>query len=347
MFSFKNDYSEGAHPLLLEAFCQTNLSQENGYGEDQYSLKAQRLIQMRAKSDTIHVHFLSGGTQTNRVAIASMLRPHEAVIAASSGHILVHEAGAIEASGHKVIGVQGYEGKLQPDLIEKVVEDHWGDEHMVKPKLVYISNATEMGTTYRRAELEALRKVCDHNDLLLYLDGARLGAALCSEGNDLLFEDLPRLTDAFYIGGTKNGALLGEALVLCKEEIQKDFRYFMKQHGALMAKGRILGLQFMTLFKENLYFDLAQGANLRAMALKKGIQEAGFNFHVETWTNQIFPIFPNHVIEELEKKFAFYRWQKLNDHETAIRLVTSWATPDEATRAFVSRLKKIKEDRVG
>lgn len=343
MYSFKNDYSEGAHPLLLEALCQTNLIQEDGYGEDQYSLKAQALIRRRAKSEDVHIHFLAGGTQTNRIAIASMLRPHEAVIAVDSGHILVHETGAIEASGHKVISAEGRDGKLLPESIQKVVEAHRGDEHMVKPRLVYVSNATELGTTYTREELESLRRVCDLNDLLLYLDGARLGAALCSEENDLDFQDLPRLTDAFYIGGTKNGALLGEALVLCNPDLKKEFRYHMKQQGALMAKGRILGLQFLTLFENDLYFDLACQANARAMTLKKAIQEIGFSFLVETGTNQIFPIFPDKIIDVLEKKFAFYRWQKMSDQETAVRLVTSWATPEAATKAFIDLLKDLKE----
>lgn len=274
MFSFKNDYSEGAHPRILNALTETNFVQAEGYGEDEYSLQAIELIKRKIGRHDVDVHLISGGTQTNLTAISAFLRPHEAAVAANTGHILVHETGAIEATGHKILSIEVADGKLKPRQIQAVLDTHT-DEHMVKPKLVYISNPTEIGTIYSKNELEELHRFCQVNKLLLYMDGARLGSALCAKGNDIAITDLADLVDAFYIGGTKNGALIGEALVICRESLKEDFRFYIKQKGALLAKGRLLGIQFLELFKDNLYFELAMHANNMADVLRDGIKKRG------------------------------------------------------------------------
>lgn len=325
MYSFKNDYSEGAHPNILHALIESNFNQESGYGEDYFTLRAIQLLKERMQNTNVDIHLLTGGTQTNLTAISSFLRPHEAAISAKSGHIHTHETGAIEATGHKVIAVDTVDGKLTPKHIQEVLEEHT-DEHMVKPKLVYISNSTEIGTVYKKEELIQLKQFCEENNLLLYMDGARLGSALCSNGNDLLLSDLPKLVDAFYIGGTKNGALIGEALVICRHQLKEDFRFFIKQKGALLAKGRLLGIQFVELFKEELFYELAHHANKMAGKIEEGLKTAHIPFLSESETNQIFPILPNQLVTELKKNYSFELWQKVDDNHTAIRLVTSWAT---------------------
>lgn len=334
MYSFKNDYSEGAHPRILNALIHTNFEQVDGYGEDEYSLEARNLMKQRIGRNDVDIHLIPGGTQTNLTAISAFLRPHEAAIAANTGHILVHETGAIEATGHKIISIAVDDGKLSPAQIQSALDAHT-DEHMVKPKLVYISNPTEIGTIYYKKELEALSRFCRAHDLFLYLDGARLGSALCAEGNDLELSDLAKLVDAFYIGGTKNGALIGEALVICRDSLREDFRFHMKQKGALLAKGRLLGVQFLELFRDNLYFELALHANKMAGLLRDGINEAGYRFLVYSPSNQIFPILPNHVISELQKRFSFYVWSKVDENCSSVRLVTSWATPESAVFSFI------------
>ena len=339
MYSFKNDYSEGAHPRILNALVETNLEQAEGYGEDRFCNKAVELLKQRMGRDDIDIHLLSGGTQSNLTALSAFLRPHEAVISANTGHILVHETGAIEATGHKVIAVEVSDGKLDPDHINAAVDAHT-DEHMVKPRLVYISNPTEIGSIYSKAELERISRFCRSKKLFLYVDGARLGSALCSDENDLTLSDLAELVDAFYIGGTKNGALIGEALVICREELKEDFRFHMKQKGALLAKGRVLGLQFLELFKEDLYFDLARHANQMADLLRNGIIQAGYPFLTHSPTNQIFPILPNELIERLQKRYSFYIWSKVDADHSAIRLVTSWTTKEEAVRQLVDDLQR-------
>ncbi len=340
MISFKNDYSEGAHPRILEALLQSNAVQENGYGEDSFSQAAAEILRKRLENNSVAIHFLAGGTQTNLIAIAAFLRPHEAAIAAHTGHIFVHETGAIEATGHKVLTAGVKDGKLAPAHIEEILNAHT-DEHMVKPKLVYISNATEVGTVYSKKELRLLSEFCREKKLYLFMDGARLGSALCSTGNDLTLSELPQLVDAFYIGGTKNGALLGEALVLCNEEVTQDFRYHMKQKGALLAKGRVLGIQFLELFRDNLYFDLAAHANSMAYKLRDGLKEAGVSFLSQSPSNQIFPIFANEVVQRLKKSYHFEIWGKVDERHTAIRLVTSWATKEEAVTAFVKDIRRL------
>lgn len=333
MYSFKNDYSEGAHLKILRTLVETNMEQMEGYGEEFYTQKAVELIKRKIGDSDVHIHLLMGGTQTNLTAISAFLRPHEAVIAANTGHILVHETGAIEATGHKIISMNVSDGKLSRKEVQTALDGHT-DEHMVKPRLVFISNPTEIGSIYSKAELEELSQCCKENDLLLYLDGARLGSALCSEENDLELSDLAKLTDAFYIGGTKNGALMGEALVICEDSLKRDFRFHMKQKGGLLAKGRLIGIQFYEFFRENLYFDLAIHANKMASLLREEISRLGYSFLTHSPSNQLFPILPNYVIEKLEEKYLFYVWQKVDEEHSAIRLVTSWATKEEAVLEF-------------
>jgi threonine aldolase len=340
MYSFKNDYSEGAHPRILSALVETNLEQVEGYAEDIYSQRAVELLKKHIGQNNIDIHLLTGGTQTNLTAISAFLRPHEAAIAASTGHILVHETGAIEATGHKIISLQAGDGKLTPSLIKAALAAHT-DEHMVKPKLVYISDTTEIGSIYKKSELEEISRFCRGNDLLLFMDGARLGSALASKENDLKLSDLAALVDAFYIGGTKNGALLGEALVICRDSLKEDFRFHMKQKGALLAKGRLLGIQFLELFRDNLYFELAEHANRMADMLRDAISNEGFGFLTHSPSNQIFPILPNKLIAELEKNYSFYIWDKVDEENSSIRLVTSWATKEEAIEAFIKDMKNI------
>ncbi|MCM3766931.1 low specificity L-threonine aldolase [Neobacillus niacini] len=340
MYSFKNDYSEGAHPRILTTLIETNLEQEDGYGEDGYSQKAVELIKARLGRTDVDVHLLSGGTQTNLTAIAAFLRPHEAAIATASGHIFTHETGAIEATGHKVISVDTEDGKLNTEHLQGVLDYHT-DEHMVKPKLVYISNSTEIGTIYKKPELKQLREFCDRNGLILFMDGARLGSALTSSENDLTLSELPGLVDAFYIGGTKNGALIGEALVICNDSLKTDFRFHIKQKGGLLAKGRVLGIQFLELFRDNLFFELANHANKMAELLKTELANANVKFLTDSPTNQIFPILPNEVISGLQNSYAFHVWEKVDKDYSAIRLVTSWATKEEQVAAFIEDYKKL------
>jgi threonine aldolase len=340
MYSFKNDYSEGAHPRILKALMESNFEQVDGYGGDRFTQQAIELIKEKLGRTDVDVHLLAGGTQTNLTALSAFLKPHEAAIAASSGHILTHETGAIEATGHKILGVVTENGKLNPSHLKLVLDQHT-DEHMVKPKLVYISNSTEIGSIYDKNELEQLRDFCKGHQLILFMDGARLGSALCSEENDVVLRDLPNLVDAFYIGGTKNGALIGEALVICRESLKVDFRFHMKQKGALLAKGRLLGIQFLELFRDNLFFDLAMHANKMANVLRTELGKANFKFLTHAPSNQIFPILPNFLIEELQKKYSFYVWEKVAPDYSAIRLVTSWATKEEEVVAFIEDMKKV------
>jgi threonine aldolase len=339
MYSFKNDYGEGAHPRILNALLETNFEQEDGYGEDRYSQKAIELLKERLGRTDVDIHLLTGGTQANLTAISAFLRPHEAAIAASTGHIQTHETGAIEATGHKIISIEVDDGKLNPSHLKSVLDAHT-DEHMVKPKLVYLSNSTEIGSIYKKNELEQLSDFCRVNDLILFMDGARLGSALCSAENDLQLSDLPALVDAFYIGGTKNGALIGEALVICRHSLKEDFRFHMKQKGALLAKGRLLGIQFHELFRDDLYFDLAIHANRMASLLRDEFSKANYKFLTHSPSNQIFPILPNSLITELQRNYSFLIWKKVDSDHSAIRLVTSWATKEDKVLAFIADMKR-------
>jgi threonine aldolase len=339
-YSFYNDYSEGVHSSILDLLVKTNLTQEPGYGEDAFSFEAKKMIQSYLGKANTDIHFVSGGTQANLIALASMLKPYESVISAETGHISVHEAGAIEATGHKINTVPSVEGKLTIEGIDSVVKAHT-DEHMVKPKVVFISNSTELGTVYSLADLKNISDYCRKNGLYLYLDGARLGSALMSSDSDLNLEQISSLVDMFYIGGTKNGALLGEALVIVNQGLQENFRFHLKQRGALLAKGRIIALQFLALFTNNLYFDLAKNANQQAEKLTQGIDKCGHMFLTQSTTNQIFPIFPNHVLDALKDLYGFYVWKKIDEKSSAIRLVTSWATQDDEVEMFLDDLRKL------
>lgn len=337
-YNFRNDYSEGAHPNILKALMQTNLIQQEGYGEDEYSKKASDILRKKIQNPKADIHFVSGGTQANLTVISSILKPYESVISANTGHINVHEVGAIEATGHKINVIESADGKLTPQSMESVCEEH-KHTHMVNPKLVFVSNSTEIGTIYKKRELEKLSSFCKKNNLFLYLDGARLGYALTSKENDLTISEISKMVDVFYIGGTKNGALLGEAIVINNDKLKENFRLHLKQRGALLAKGRILALQFIELFKDDLYFDLAKHANLMSFKLSQNIKKLGYDFLAKPVVNQIFPVLPNKVIEKLSKKYEFYVWEKIDNKVSAIRLVTTWATEEKAVDNFIKDIK--------
>lgn len=305
---------------------------------DSHTTHAKELIRREISREDADIHMLVGGTQTNTLAIKAALRPHQAVICAETGHINVHETGAIEATGHKVLGAPTTDGKLTPAHIQTILDFHT-DEHMVQPKMVYISNATEVGTQYTKKELEALSAFCRQRGLYLFMDGARMGAALTSPVNDLTLADIARLTDIFYIGGTKNGALFGEALIILHPGLKDDFRFLIKQHGGMLAKGWLLGIQFEVLFEDHLFYDMAEHSNQMAALLRKGIAECGYSFHWASTTNQLFPIFPNHLIARLEQNFVFSPQTVIDTENTCVRLVTSWATTQESVAAFLNALK--------
>lgn len=333
-YGFLNDYSEVAHPRLLQALSALGGEQNPGYGLDPHSRRASELIRAQLGTARVDIHLLVGGTQTNLAAISSFLRPHQAAIAVPSGHIATHETGAIEATGHKVVAAAAAAGgKLTPDAVEHVLQEHT-DEHMVQPRLVYVSDSTELGAIYTRDELRALSDFCHARGLLLYLDGARLGSALVAQGNDLTLADIAAFTDAFYIGGTKNGALAGEALVVVNDALKPDLRYLIKQRGAMLAKGAVLGVQFSTLFEDGLYFELARHANSMAARLQSVLENAGVAFASVSPTNQIFPVLPSGWVDRLAESYDFIRWQKLPNGMEVIRLVTSWATQEQAVDAF-------------
>lgn len=338
-YSFLDDYSEGAHPALLKAILSGNSSQETGYGGDSYSALARQRIRHHLGRQDVGIFFVPSGTSANAISIAACLRPHEAVIAASSGHIVTRETGAVEASGHKIINVVPRNGKLTPETVQRAMDDNWHFPHMAKPRLVYISNATEIGTIYTREELYALKQVCEDNELLLFLDGARIGTALASKFNDMTLQDVMELTDIFWIGGTKNGALLGEAVVVKDKRLASEFEFYVKQHGSLLAKSRIMGAQFAELFNENLYFDLALKANLAAEALSNGIAAAGFSVYAATETNQVFAILPLGLIKALQQEFVFYVWEKCGDDQAVVRLLTTWATDSAQLDSFVTMVQ--------
>lgn len=334
MISFCNDYCVGACQQVLDALSNTNHIQFSGYGLDEICNQAKQAIQKEIKNDNCDIHFLVGGTQANTVVIKSALRPHEAVIACDSGHINVHETGSIEAIGNKILTAPHQLGKLNPADVEKIVLSH-KDEHMVKPKMVYISNATEYGTIYSLAELQALRKVCDQYGLYLFLDGARLASAIMSKENNITMADLADLCDVFYIGGTKNGALFGEAVVILNDALKTDFRYIMKQHGAMLAKGWLLGLQFKVLFEDGLYFTLANHANTLSQLLQNELKARGVEFLIESSTNQIFPIVSNELMNKLAENFKFEIWEPVSETHTCIRFVCSFASTQEQVHALL------------
>lgn len=326
MYNFQDDYSEGAHPNVLKRLLETNKVQQVGYGKDQYSAEAKEQLKRKINNPNAAVFFVSGGTQANILVIASLLKIHEGVISARTGHIYANEAGAIEATGHRVIAVETTDGKLKPSHIEQELKEYTNRPHVLAPKMVYISNSTEVGTIYTQSDLEELSQCCKKENLYLFLDGARLGNALTAENSGLSLSNISQLTDVFYIGGTKNGGLLGEAIVFNDPELAANFDFAVKQKGALLAKGRLLGIQFLELFKNDLYFDLAAHANRLAMKVAGAIKENGYSFVNAPITNQIFPILPKAMVEELSKKYLFHQWGNVEDEVVTIRLVMSWAT---------------------
>ena len=340
MLHFENDYNKGAHPALLEALVQTNLEGLSGYGTDKYTVRAIEKIRQASKCPHAQVTFLSGGTQTNQLVIDALLQSYQGVIAAETGHISSHEAGAIEFSGHKVLTLPHKEGKLQPALVRQYIEDFYADgnhEHMVFPGMVYISHPTEYGTLYSRSELEQLSQVCRQFEIPLFLDGARLGYGLAAD-TDLDLASIAELTDVFYIGGTKMGALIGEAVVFTKNNQPKHFVPIVKQHGALLAKGRLVGVQFDRLFTDDLYLELGRHGIEMAGKLRAILEEKGYPFYLESPTNQQFIILENAQLEKLSQAgLAYSFWEKYDDNRTVIRLATSWSTSQED----LDELKKI------
>ena len=346
MIRFESDYCEGAHPDILKKLMETNLEQTKGYGLDPYCMRAADLIKEKCGRQDVDVHFLTGGTQTNLTVISAALRPHQGVLSAVTGHINVHESGAIEATGHKVLSLPSRDGKLTARQIQDACDSHYNDdthEHQVQPKLVYISNPTETGTIYSLAELTAIRAACLRNNLFLYMDGARLGYALCAEGNDLELPDIAELCDVFYFGGTKTGALFGEALVICSERLKPDFRYIIKQKGGMLAKGRLLGLQFLTLFENNLYMSIGHHANDMAALIRDACVRKGYDFLISSNTNQQFPILPDDVLKGVARKFTYSFWEKTDEHHSAVRFCTSWATKEEDVRKLVREIEQADE----
>lgn len=337
MFNFRNDYSQGAHPRVMQAVAACNLEGNPGYGADRHCARAADLIREGCAAPDASVHFFVGGTAANLTAIAAFLRPWECVLAPDTGHINVHEGGAVEAAGHKIIGLPSPDGKLRPGDLARAVE-RGRDTAMALPRLVYISNATEVGTVYTKAELTALREFCLAHGLLLFLDGARLGTALTCGACDLALADLAALTDAFYLGGTKNGALMGEAMVLPNAGLQPHFFRAMKQRGAVLAKGFLLGAQFEALLEDGLYWDLARHANAMAGRLRDGLAAKGFPFLSESPTNQLFPIFPKEQLPRLEELCGFELWEALDDRRAAVRFVTSFATAQAEVDGLLAAL---------
>ena len=338
---FSSDYMEGAHPQILEKLVEINFDKNVGYGTDDYCKNAKDKIRKACKCEDAQVHFLVGGTQANKVVIASMLQNYEGVISADSGHIAVHEAGAIENSGHKVLTIKNKDGKLMAEDVLAYVKAFYADEtcdHMVYPGMVYISQPTETGTLYSLKELEALREVCDQYNMCFFMDGARLGYGLAADNNDVTLEDIARLLDVFYIGGTKVGAMFGEAVVISRPSRVKHFFTSVKQNGALLAKGWLLGVQFDTLFTDDLYMKIAGNAIHCAKMLKQGMLDKGYKLFADSTTNQQFVIVTNDKLKELRENVVFNVWEKVDDNHTAIRFVTSWATTETQVNELLNYL---------
>ena len=343
MLSFESDYTEGAHPKILEKLCETNMEKLPGYGSDPYCESAKNKIRKACGCPEAEVMFLVGGTQTNATVIDAMLEKYEGVLAVQTGHVSVHEAGAIEYTGHKVLELPSHDGKMDAEELEEYLQKFWQDEtheHMVFPGMVYLSHPTEYGTLYSREELKAISVVCQQFHIPLYLDGARLGYGLMSQETDVTLQVVAKYCDVFYLGGTKVGALCGEAVVFTKKNMPKYFMTMVKQHGALLAKGRLLGIQFDALFTDELYFKISKHAILMAQLLKEGFQERGYEFYLESPTNQQFIVLENEEMERLKEKVSFGFWEKVDDKHTVVRFATSWATQKED----VDRLMEVLEE---
>lgn len=341
MQHFESDYLEGAHPLIMERLSATNMEKTPGYTEDAYCEEARRKIRKACGCPDAEVHFFVGGTQTNATVIDALLRPYEGVVAAQTGHINQHEAGAIEAGGHKVLPIPHEEGKMNAMSLRTYLEGFFADEsytHMVNPGMVYLSHPTEYGTLYTRTELEEIATVCREYRLPLFLDGARLGYGLAANDTDVTLETIASVCDVFYIGGTKVGALFGEAVVFPRPETVKQFVSIVKQHGALLAKGRLLGIQFSTLFTDDLYLKISRHAILMAERLRQALEEKGYEFFIRPQTNQLFIILPAEKAEKLRREVNFSVWEKHNDGRVVIRLATSWATKEEDMDTLIGLL---------
>ena len=341
MYQFQCDYNEGAHPRIMERLLQTNLEQTVGYGEDHYCAEAREAIRKAVGRPDADVHFLVGGTQTNATVISSILRPYQGVLCASTGHINVHETGAIEHGGHKVLAMEAENGLLAAEQIHTAMQLHLaedGPEHTVQPGMVYISFSSELGTVYSLRQLQEISDACREYGLPLFIDGARMGYGLASEGCDVTLQDIAELADVFYLGGTKQGALFGEAVVILNETLKKDFRYYIKQNGGMLAKGRLLGIQFLTLFEDGLYFEVSQHAVSQALRIRDAFKAKGFEMLVQSPSNQQFPILDNVTLGRLSEKFLFSVWQKVDEDHTAVRFCTSWATRPEAVDTLLAEL---------
>ncbi len=341
MLCFENDYSEGAHPEILEHLIETNMEQLSGYGTDIYCQKAKEKIRNACGIPDAEVFLLTGGTQTNQIIIDTVLAPYEGVIAARTGHVSTHEAGAIEFTGHKVLELPEKEGKIQATDLKDLLETFYGDgnhEHMVFPGMVYISHPTEYGTLYSKQELKDLSAVCREYKIPLYMDGARLIYGLVSEGTDLTLQDIAQLCDCFYIGGTKAGLLCGEAVVFTGKNMPAHFLTRVKQHGALLAKGRLLGVQFDALFTDDLYLKIGKNAITTAAVLKNGLKEKNYEFYIDSPTNQIFIVLNNVQMKKLSEQVVFSFWEKKDDSHTVIRFATSWATRMEDVHKLLTLL---------
>ena len=341
MIRFECDYAEGCHPSILAALSASNEEQTPGYGLDPHCEHARAMIRAACAAPDADVHFLVGGTQANTTVIAAALRPYQGALCSAPGHINCHETGAIESTGHKVLPLPSDDGKITADQIAAAHDAHWNDsthEHIVQPGLVYLSHPTENGVTYTKDELTAISEVCRARGLTLFLDGARLAYGLAAQP-DLTLPDLARLCDVFYIGGTKVGALFGEAVVITKPELKRDFRYFIKQRGSMLAKGRLLGIQYECLRADGLYEALGRHGVEQAMRVRAACEEKGFALRYDSRTNQQFPIFPDGGLKKLEEKYAFSFWEKTDDTHTAVRVCTSWCTKPEHVDALIADIR--------
>ncbi|MDY4130500.1 MAG: aminotransferase class I/II-fold pyridoxal phosphate-dependent enzyme [Treponema sp.] len=341
MIYFESDYTEGAHPKILERLNETNMIQASGYGHDEFCESAKNKIRKTINCPNAQIQFITGGTQTNQIVIDTMLKPFEGVVSAQTGHVNSHEAGAIEYTGHKVIPIPQHEGKIDGTELNDYLETFFSDgnnEHMVFPGMVFISHPTEYGTLYTKNELTKISSVCRKNNIPLFMDGARLGYGIMAKSSDLSLEDIAELCDVFYIGGTKCGALCGEAVVFTKNNMPLHFENLVKKHGALLAKGRLLGVQFDALFTDNLYLEISKNAIDTAEALKKALKEKGYRFLLDSPTNQQFVILENKFMEELKKSVKFNFWEKYDKDHTVVRFATSWSTKMENVEKLINLL---------
>lgn len=346
MYLFHNDYNEICHPSVLEKMQQNIGKQMPGYGEDDTCANAANIIRKLCEDDKLAVHFLVGGTQTNLIVIAAALRPHQAALGAQSAHINVHETGAVEATGHKVLELPSNDGKITAQQIQITMQAHYADEareHIAQPKLVYISNPTELGTIYSLEELEEISAVCKSHNLYLFVDGARLGYGLAAKGNDVTLKDLARLTDVFYIGGTKVGAAFGEAVVISNTSLAEDFRYIIKQRGAMLAKGWLLGLQFEALLEDGLYLRISEHADRMADRIRDTLRKLRYPLLIGGVTNQIFPVLPDDLLAKLKGNFTFTEQERVDSYHRAVRFCTSWATKEESVDALCAELEKLSK----